>query len=69
MEQNDYRVENVLRAGIKGSLKSWNDIMISHGYVSDIEGNINGPIKTSISDGYNVKDFYTAAGEARRGLK
>lgn len=67
-EANDYRINNVLISGAKGGKRDWNPLMISKGYVTDIEGNLNGPILNSLSDGLNPDDFYDAAGEARRGF-
>ncbi len=68
MEHEDHRINDTLVAGIKGDPKVWGSLMISQGYVTDIEGNEVGPINKSISDGYSPKEFYQAASEARRGF-
>lgn len=67
-DKQDHRINNVLVAGVKGDPKVWGALMFSQGYVSDIEGNTRGPIKTSLSDGHTPSDFYTAAAEGRRGF-
>lgn len=59
---------NGLSAGISGKMskKSISPLFIAKGITSDIEGNIS-VIPNSLNDGYTVKEYYDAAGEARKG--
>lgn len=62
-----FKLENILESGAKGNpIADWNSLMVSKGYVIDIEGNLLGPIVNSINDGYGKIDYYNAAAEARR---
>lgn len=45
----DYRIMNVTNSGAKDV--PWNQLMVAHGFVSDIENQIHGPIRTSFNDG------------------
>ncbi len=60
---------NALKSGVSGKLskETFKILMVSKGYCSDIVGNIT-KVPTAISDGYNIKDYYTAASEARNGF-
>ena len=62
-----YRVDNVRIS--KAKPLPWSQFLVAQGHVSDIEGNLLGPIKTAISDGHSPADFYKGAAEARRGFK
>jgi hypothetical protein len=65
--ESGYRLENILEFGPKGNpVDDWMILMVAKGYVIDVEGNLLGPITQSINDGYNRKNFYNAAAEARR---
>lgn len=62
-------VHNVLMGGIKGNpIADWGALLVSKGYIVDIENNVIGPIKHSINDGYDPHEFYKSASEARRGF-
>jgi len=58
-----------LESGVSGKLskETFKTLMVSKGYCSDIIGNIT-KIPKAVSDGYNVKEYYTAASEARNGF-
>ena len=66
MANNDYRIDNIRISGAKGI--PWEQLNVAQGFVSDIESQLHGPIKTAIADGNSPKDFYTSASEARRGF-
>ena len=62
-------VQNILEGGVKGNpIADWSAIMVSKGFVVDIENNILGPIKHSINDGFDPIEYYQGASEARRGF-
>lgn len=42
-------------------------LFVSKGFTVDLEGNIK-KIANSLSDGYNIEDYYTAGAEGRRGF-
>ena len=66
IEDGDFRAENIKVSGAKPV--PWEMLLVAQGYVSDIEGNILGPIKTPLVDGHDPKDFYNSAAEARKGF-
>jgi len=64
-----YTLDNILNSGIKGSaLTDWKTVMIAKGYMTDMEGNISGPVNYGSSEGYSGHEYYNAAAEARRGF-
>ena len=67
IEKKGYRINNILRGGIKGSpLEDWKNLLVGKGYVIDIEGNLLGPITHGISEGLTKQEFFNAASESRR---
>ena len=66
IDEDGFRAENIKVSGAKPV--PWSQLLVAQGHVSDIEGNILGPIKTAIVDGHSPKDFYASAAEARRGF-
>lgn len=67
INENGFRVENIMDSGAKGNpVSDWGALMVAKGYVIDIEGNLLGPIKEGINDGYSKINYYNAAAEARR---
>lgn len=69
VESSGMSIHNVLKGGIKGNpISDWGAILVSKGFVLDIENNVLGPIKHSINDGYDPVEFYQGAAEARRGF-
>jgi len=62
----DVRINNIKESGAKDI--PWGPLMVSYGYVSDIENQVLGPIKTAINDGHDPRDFYKTAAEARKGF-
>ncbi|MFW6242543.1 MAG: hypothetical protein ACOC2W_00120 [bacterium] len=69
VEESGMKIHNVLVGGIKGNpISDWGAILVSKGYVLDIENNLLGPIKHGINDGYDPIEFYQGASEARRGF-
>ncbi len=66
-KKNGYRLQNILESGAKGdALDDWKALLISKGFVLDIEGKIHGPITKGSAEGYNTTEYYTAASQARR---
>lgn len=69
LDKNNMNINYVLKGGIKGDpIADWRNLLVAKGYVLDIEGNVKGPITKGINDGYDQKEFYIAAAEARRGF-
>ena len=67
VRKNGYSIQDVMDGGIKGDpVGEWRNLLISKGFVTDIEGNILGPIPYGITDGYTPTDYYSAAAEARK---
>ena len=66
IDDQGYRMVNITTS--KAKAVSWAQLMVAQGHVSDIEGNLLGPIKTALSDGHSPSDFYKAAAEGRRGF-
>jgi hypothetical protein len=65
MKDQGFRSDNIF--GSKGDpVASWKPLLVSKGYVMDIEGNLLGPIVSSLNDGYSHIDYYHAASEARK---
>jgi hypothetical protein len=65
MNEQGFRAENIF--GAKGDpISDWKPLLVSKGYVMDIEGNLLGPIVSSLNEGYNHTDFYHAGSEARK---
>ena len=64
-----YSLDNILNSGMKGSaLNDWKTMLISKGYMVDLESEIYGPVKHGSSEGYTGEEYYKAAAEARRGF-
>jgi hypothetical protein len=62
-------VADIVNAGIgKASPLDLSVLMIAKGSTLDIEGNTSKPIKSAVSDGFNLEDYYNNAGESRRNL-
>lgn len=62
-------IADIVKAGIgKASPIDLSVLMIAKGSTLDIEGNTSAPITTAVSDGFNLKDYYSNAGESRRNL-
>lgn len=69
IEASGMEVQNILMGGIEGDpIGDWGAMLVSKGYVVDIENNVLGPINHGINDGYDPDEFYQAAAEARRGF-
>lgn len=65
-ELNDYRFFNIHKSGAKDAPIT--GLMIGRGSVSDLEGNISKPLRTSLDDGQSIESFYQSAAEARLGF-
>jgi hypothetical protein len=62
-------VADIVKAGIgKASPVDLSVLMVAKGSTLDIEGNTSKPIKSAVSDGFNLKEYYSNAGESRRNL-
>lgn len=67
IEGEGFRAENIMSSGAKGNpISDWGALLVSKGYVMDIEGNLLGPITKSLNDGYGKIDYYHAGSEARK---
>lgn len=62
-------IADIVNAGVgKASPIDMSVLMIAKGSTLDIEGNISKPIKSAVSDGFTLKEYYSTAGESRRNL-
>lgn len=70
MKKQKIPAQNIMEggAGKDNPIAMWQALLVAKGYVMDIEGNVLGPIKTGITDGYGKVDYYNAAAEARGGF-
>ncbi len=67
MNKSDFKIQNVLNSGSKGNaIDDWKALVVSKGFILDIEGNIRGPITRGTSEGYSTSQYYDAASQARR---
>ena len=67
-ESDDTRTDIIISSGgAKGNpTTDFKNLLVSKGYVMDIEGNLLGPIVNSLNDGYGKIDYYNAGSEARK---
>ena len=66
-EEVGFRANDIMESGAKGSpISDWGALLVSKGYVMDVEGNLLGPIVKGLNDGYSRKDYYNAGSEARK---
>jgi hypothetical protein len=66
-KDKNFRASDIMFSGAKGNpITDWNFLLVSKGYVLDIEGNLLGPIVSSLNDGFGKIDYYHAASEARK---
>lgn len=66
-DEFEFRANNIMSSGAKGNpISDWGALLTAKGYVMDIEGNLLGPITTSLNDGYGKVEYYHAASEARK---
>jgi len=69
MNKSGFKVQNILNSGTKGdAVQDWKSLLVSKGFVLDIEGNIRGPIIEGNADGYNSENYYDSAAQSRRTL-
>ncbi len=63
-------INNILDGKIKGDAKDmWKTLLISKGFIMDIENNISEkPITKGLTEGFNNKEYYEVAKEARNVL-
>ena len=67
IEASGFRGEYIMASGAgKSPLTEWCTLLVSKGYVMDIEGKLLGPIESSLNDGYGKVDYYNAGSEARK---
>jgi len=66
---NDTSFVDALQSGISGKMskKTFEILMVSKGYCSDINGN-SIRVSSGVGDGYSIEDYYHAANEARNGF-
>lgn len=66
-KNSNFRANDIMDSGSKGNpISDWGALLVSKGYVIDIEGKLLGPITTSLNDGYGKKSYYHAGSEARK---
>lgn len=65
LEDNDIGIQDVLNSGTKGGVADWQTLLVSRGFVVDIEGNIS-RITEANNDGYTIESYYKGGGQARR---
>ena len=58
-------IKDITDSKTKGELSDWQALMVSRGFVVDIEGNIS-RITEANNDGYNIESYYKGGGQARR---
>ena len=69
MDKSGFKIQNVMNSGAKGDpVQDWKALMLSKGFVLDIEGNIRGPIVEAQGDGYTPENYYNSAAQSRRTL-
>lgn len=65
LEKKNIGLQDVLESGTKGGIEDWEALMVSKGFVIDIEGNIS-KIKESQNDGFSIDSYYKSGAQARR---
>jgi len=66
-KDKNFRGADIMFSGAKGNpITDWGFLLVSKGYVLDIEGQLLGPITSSLNDGFGKIDYYHAAAEARK---
>lgn len=58
-------IQDVLVSGTKGGLTDWQALMVSRGFVVDLEDNISRVVPAN-NDGKSVEDYYKSGGQGRR---
>lgn len=67
LDKQGYRLQNILNSKSKGDpISDWKALLVSKGFVLDIEGKMRGPVLTGTSEGYSKEDYYNTAAQARR---
>jgi len=61
-------IANIIKSGSKISSTDLGVLQLSKGPTIDIEGNISDPVTSALSEGYDGKEYYTTAADARRSL-
>lgn len=64
-EEKDYRLYNIPNSKAKNA--PLDGLLIAKGSVADIEGNVSKPIRSALTDGATIEEYYQCAAEARRG--
>ena len=65
LKDNNIGIQDVLISGTKGGIDDWQTLLVSRGFVVDIEGNIS-RITEANNDGYSIESYYKGGGQARR---
>lgn len=67
LDARGFKLQNILNSKAKGDpISDWKALLVSKGFVLDIEGNMRGPILKGTSEGYSKEDYYNSAAQARR---
>lgn len=65
---SDNPVYDIIMSGAKGSPLDYAILIIAKGSAVDISGNPSKPSTNSVTEGFDLEQFYANAGEARSGL-
>lgn len=65
LESKNIGIQDVISSKTKGAIDDWKALMVSRGFVVDIEGKVS-RITEANTDGYNIESFYKGGGQARR---
>jgi len=64
IESKGSGIQDVLNSGTKGGIADWQALMVSRGFVIDVEGNIS-RITEANNDGYSIESYYKGGAQAR----
>ena len=65
LDDKQIPIQDCLNSGTKGSMSDWQSLLVSRGFVVDLEGNIS-RIVASENDGKNIEAYYKAGAQGRR---
>lgn len=65
LKENNSGLYNIIMSGAKGNPELFGALMIAKGASKDLENNISKPITHSFDEGFDLKEYYINAAEAR----
>ena len=65
LDDENLGIQDVMNSGTKGGVGDWQALMVSRGFVVDMEGKIS-RITEANNDGYDIESFYKGGAQARR---